>query len=300
MGFDPAKYSGSTLEEKIHNWSRIRAGIIAKEFANANSGYDLNKVSIGSSISLNLDNLADIKIEHLNDQYHLGGEVVSQESSISAENNAERLADVKETIRLENVTKNEMNLAHKIGITPKEYSAVNNVSVIDFMDRGNSSLTDASVQLKDAFKYLIKSGSINNVNISVSDAIRGLDEYALGEIFNENNHVFSPRFSVQENFNYSEYMGEMVRNELSEAMQDKSNLGLVFREISSIKGNIISGEPAGGLFDLFRKATEGVVGAENIKLGDNDTVAKYVVKSFKKAYELGKVEELKLALKNIK
>ncbi|MFA6183576.1 MAG: hypothetical protein WC682_00565 [Parcubacteria group bacterium] len=301
MGFDPAKYSGATLEEKIHSWSQIRANAIAKEFARANSEYNLNKVSDGSSIALNLNNLADIKIEHLNDQYHLGGEAVSQEIPISATDNAERLIEVKETIRLENATKDEMELVHKIGLTPKEYADLNDKSVINFLDSKNSdNPIDSSAQLKNILKYLIKEGSINNVNSSVSDAIRSLDEHSLGKIFDKSSQIFTPDFSLREDFNYSEYVGEVVKNELSEVIRDKSILGLVFKEIGSIKGNIISSEPTGGIFDSFKQVAEKTLGVENIRSRNDDTVAKYVVKSFKRAYELGKLDELKLALKNIK
>ena len=198
-------------------------------------------------------------------------------------------------------TQREMELAQKLGFTPEEYSELNNISVNELSKLKDSPNSESSnVQLKRIFNYLEneKENFVLDRNQSIGEIIRSLDGDTIAKILDSNDNVLTENFEPKtENLNMEEFYNNFIITELPELMRDKTILGEVFRELNSIGKESIGSQPKGEVFDLFKQTVNKTVGDVNYSYNEN--IRMYILKAMGRAYELGKMDQLKDALREI-
>lgn len=197
-------------------------------------------------------------------------------------------------------TEKEMGFAQKLGFTPEEYSELNNITINDLEQLKDSPNSDSSnVQLKRVFDYLDKKDDfVLDKSQTISEVVRNMDNSAMEEVLNKENGILTQGFEpVTEKLNVADFYAKFINTELPELMRDKTNLGVIFRAINTLGRESVGSQPVDGIFNSFREVFGKSVG--DFSYNTDGNVRMYVLKAMGKAYEIGKLDEFKNALKEI-
>ncbi|MGW8184593.1 MAG: hypothetical protein ACWGHO_00600 [Candidatus Moraniibacteriota bacterium] len=278
MGWDPNSNAYTSVEE----WADKRAIGIVGELKSQFPNYDFDKVSTETIITLDMSDKADIKIAAIEDPYRLGGSDGNVENPVTEKEQVE----LKESVSMEakRMTTNEMSIAYSAGISAPEYARINDLTVEEFLRDTN----EANANLKEIVQTLNDRHTIEGPWVSVAGALRNINEDEFAAIFGD---------KKLEGFKYEDYLVDILKSEVTEMMQLNSEQRVVFEELLKIKKESISNLDS-KVFQSFMEVTREKLGV--VEVENNATVGSYVIKTIRKAYEMGEMDNLRLALSRIK
>jgi len=274
---------------------------------------------------VNLSNLANIKIESLDDKFNLGERNISVEASDESTKGLQSVGEVvaefeTEEGMSENLAEHEIKMIHRLEVDPDHYAEINDdMFVGEFVNKIGESgnleyggdaidinLPDGDFagsgyvenrRLGGVLNYLVENGKIENSSQTISEALRRVSEADFNSALSHYEGIFGEVPEPSSDLNYSDYMGAVIENELKEIMQSGSNGGAVIGAMAEIRESSMSDMANNELLKSFKEAVRSSVG--NVEHENDGTVGGYVVKALKKSYELGDMGKLKDAISKI-
>ncbi|MEF3691851.1 MAG: hypothetical protein V3574_02210 [Candidatus Moraniibacteriota bacterium] len=277
MGWDPEKYAS------IEEWADKRAIGIVGEMQEKYPDYNFDKVSAETDFQVDLSDKADIRIVGLEDKFNLGGNPESIEELKFEESGASQTETIEEIQKEENLEKAE---ATENPIAETSESAGDNQREISSEER------------EDFREAVIAEMKEKNPDFNLEESLNNIKSELRGgaiEIGGEQAPSAEIK-TVGAKMSLGEFYSEFAVKELPGLTREDSNLGKIFRGINLIGKESVANQPEKGVFALFRQTFDEKV--VNLNYNEGDTVRKVFLRAIGRAYEEGKLEDFKEALRN--
>ena len=174
-------------------------------------------------------------------------------------------------------TKAELGIANGLGLSPREYSAINDTLATDFAQ------SDGDSEIENLFKNL-KDGGVDLQEKTVNEVLRDLGVENLSEGSNESD------MSAKE---YAEYFGKVIEGETAEINKILFNGNAeVWKELRGQPAANISDEPFGEAYKEVSKRL-----SLDVKPGEK--AESWVARAVKYSYEQGRLPEIKKYLTSL-